>query len=148
LIEEGRLPQAGGSPGVVSREQTRVLVCDDAERLAELTAGLLTHHGFFAEAVGDGGIALDRIAHADRPFDVLLLDLHLRGKTSSEVVHALRNTGIRVILTSGYSAEDVPEELRREPHVTGYLPKPYPVDRLVSVIRSAIDSRSVSRASA
>jgi DNA-binding response OmpR family regulator len=108
----------------------------------------LGHHGFVAEAVGDGSTALERIESADRPYDVLLLDLHLRGTTSSEVVQALRGSGVRVILTSGYSVEDVPEELRREPHVMGYLPKPYPVDRLVSVIRAALDPPTPTRASA
>jgi len=123
-------------------EQTavRVLVCDDEGRLAQLTAGLLRHHGFVAEAVSDGAAALERAA-GDPSFEVLLLDLNLDGVSSREVVGELaeRNPDIRVILTSGYAAEDIPDDLMQRPNVAGYLPKPYPVERLVSVVRGAVD---------
>lgn len=127
-------PTAGDSSG-----SGRVLVCDDERRLGQLTAGLLRQHGFAAEAVSDGAVAIERARH-EPAYDVLLLDLNLDGLTSREVVAELAESKpqIRVILTSGYSAEDVPPELMSEPNVAGYLPKPYPVESLVSSVRSAL----------
>lgn len=118
----------------------RVLVCDDEDRLAELTASLLRHNGFYAESVVDAPSALAKLTAPDEHFDVLLLDLNLRGTTAAEVVRDVDSRGldIRVILTSGYASEDVPEELMRQPLVAGYLPKPYPVDGLVASVRRAL----------
>ena len=118
----------------------RVLVCDDEDRLAELTASLLRHNGFYAESVPDAKSALARLTAPDQHFDVLLLDLNLRGTTAADVVRDVDSRGldVRVILTSGYASEDVPEELMRQPRVAGYLPKPYPVDGLVASVRRAL----------
>lgn len=116
-----------------------MLICDDERRLAQLTAGLLRHYGFEAEAVSDGARALEMVEN-DPPFEVLLLDLNLDGMSSRQVVAELgeRKPEIRVVLTSGYSAEDVPPDLMQQPNVAGYLAKPYPVERLVSVVRGAL----------
>ncbi|MBK7582211.1 MAG: response regulator [Myxococcales bacterium] len=118
----------------------RVLVCDDEDRLADLTAALLRHFGFFAEAVADGARAVAAM-RAEPGFDVLILDLNLRGTSSAEVIRALRDDGglARVVITSGYAEEDVPVALMQEPNVVGYLPKPYPAERLVATVREAFE---------
>lgn len=130
-------------PVAAVEQGRRILICDDERRLADLTAGLLRHFGFVAEAVGDGEAAL-ALAGADPGFDVLILDLTLHGgMSSSEVVRKLAALarGTRVILTSGYSPEDVPQELMRDPSVVCYLPKPYPVESLVAAVRVALSER-------
>jgi two-component system, cell cycle sensor histidine kinase and response regulator CckA len=104
-----------------------------------LTAGLLRHYGFDTEAVPDGTLALER-ARSAPGFQVLILDLSLHGLTSAELVRLLstEQPNVRVILTSGYSAEDVPESLLAAPNVAGYLPKPYPVERLIAAVDLAL----------
>lgn len=130
---------AGAEAAPALEAGRRILICDDESRLAQLTAGLLRHHGFVAEAVADGARAL-AVAGEEPGFEVLLLDLTLHGVTSAEVVRRLRELGssTRVVLTSGYSPEDVPPALLAEPNVVGYLAKPYPVESLVSAIRAAL----------
>lgn len=114
-------------------------MCDDEGRLAQLTAGLLRHHGFAAEAVSQGDQALE-LADREPGFQVLLLDLNLEGMSSRQVVAELgaRKPHIRIVLTSGSAPEDVPADLMNKPNVAGYLPKPYPVERLVEVVREAL----------
>lgn len=92
------------------------------------------------DSVPDAQSALARLTAPDEHFDVLLLDLNLRGTTAADVVRDVDSRGldVRVILTSGYASEDVPEELMRQPRVAGYLPKPYPVDGLVASVRRAL----------
>ena len=117
----------------------RVLVCDDERRLADLTAALLRQFGFFAEAVADGEGAVSA-AVAEPGFDVLILDLNLNGTSSAEVIRRVRELGCgtRIVLTSGFCAEDVPQALLAEPGVVAYLGKPYPVERLVTTVTDAL----------
>jgi CheY-like chemotaxis protein len=124
-----------------SGESVRVLICDDEQRLAELTAGLLRHFGFEADAVVDGERALEVVGSGSR-VDVLILDVNLPGLSAEEVVRRLREDGgsTRVVLTSGLSEEDVPASLSADPSVVGYLAKPYPVERLVATVRDALSA--------
>ncbi len=117
----------------------RVLVCDDERRLAELTAALLRQFGFFAESVADGDRAVSA-ALADPGFDVLILDLNLNGTSSAEVIRRVRELGrgTRIVLTSGFCPEDVPQALMAAPGVVAYLAKPYPVERLVTTVSDAL----------
>lgn len=133
------MAQAGIEPVAAVDHDHRILICDDEARLAELTAGLLRHFGFVAEAVADGERAI-AVAGAEPGFDLLILDLTLPGVSSAEVVRRIRELGrrTRVVLTSGYSREDVPPALLREPNVVAYLAKPYPVEQLVRTVREAL----------
>ncbi|MBI3202632.1 MAG: response regulator [Myxococcales bacterium] len=117
----------------------RVLVCDDERRLADLTAALLRQFGFFAESVADGDRAVSA-ALADPGFDVLILDLNLNGTSSAEVIRRVRELGrgTRIVLTSGFCPEDVPQALMAAPGVVAYLAKPYPVERLVTTVSDAL----------
>jgi CheY-like chemotaxis protein len=117
----------------------RVLVCDDEGRLADLTANLLRESGFLAETVTDGAAAVERARH-EPSVDVLLLDLNLPGTSSRDVLGSLARESphTRVILTSGYAIEDVPESLIHAANVAGYLAKPYSVERLIATIRAAL----------
>ncbi|GMV17631.1 MAG: hypothetical protein AMXMBFR56_58550 [Polyangiaceae bacterium] len=135
--EGSRVAQAGIQPVAAVEHNRRILICDDEARLAELTAGLLRHFGFVAEAVADGERAI-AIASGEPGFDLLILDLTLPGVSSAEVIRRIRGRRTRVVLTSGYSREDVPPALLREPNVVAYLAKPYPVERLVETVREAL----------
>jgi CheY-like chemotaxis protein len=133
------------------------LICDDEGRLADLTVGLLEEFGFSAQAVvrGEEAVAvLSNPQNAQRakvggevaPSEtelprVLLLDVNLAGgMPAQEVLDTLqqREVAVRVILSSGLSAEDVPVSLRQHPLVVTYLAKPYTVDSLVLAINNAL----------
>lgn len=120
-----------------------VLVCDDEARLAMLTAGLLEQHGYAAATVGTGAAALDVLK--SEAIDVILLDLNLPDGNAHEVIARMREQSLDrpVILTSGYSEEDVEPTLLRSPSVTGYLAKPYSVDSLISEIEHALTARPI-----
>ncbi|MCA9631433.1 MAG: response regulator [Myxococcales bacterium] len=111
-----------------------VLICDDEPRLTMLTAGLLEQRGYTSKVANDGARALELASQ--EAFRLMLLDVNLAGMSALEVIHGLDAAGIElpVLLSSGYSAEDVPAELRDHPRVSGFLAKPYPVDRLIDAI--------------
>jgi CheY-like chemotaxis protein len=118
-----------------------VLICDDEPRLATLTAGLLEEYGYRPLTVATGNDALAVVGTANPPIDVLLLDVSLPvGATAHDVLRELdlRKSPIRVILTSGFAAEDIPPAVRSHPIVAAYVAKPYKADDLVTTIRRAI----------
>jgi PAS domain S-box-containing protein len=115
-----------------------VLVCDDEERLAALTAALLEQQGYRA-LVASGADSAASVAEGQR-LDVLVLDVNLACSSASAVLERVAERGFRgpTVLTSGYPEEDVPRELRRHPRVTGYVAKPYSVERLIAAIDHAL----------
>jgi PAS domain S-box-containing protein len=116
-----------------------VLVCDDEERLAVLTAALLEQQGYRA-LVASGADSAASVAAA-QALDVLVLDVNLACSSASAVLERVAERGFRgpTVLTSGYPEEDVPRELLRHPRVTGYVAKPYSVERLVAAIDHALE---------
>jgi PAS domain S-box-containing protein len=116
-----------------------VLVCDDEERLAALTAALLEQQGYRA-LVASGADSAASVAEGQR-LDVLVLDVNLACSSASAVLERVAERGFRgpTVLTSGYPEEDVPRELRRHPRVTGYVAKPYSVERLIAAIDHALE---------
>jgi PAS domain S-box-containing protein len=116
-----------------------VLVCDDEERLASLTAALLEQQGYRA-LVASGADSAASVVEAQR-LDVLVLDVNLACSSASAVLERVAERGFRgpTVLTSGYPEEDVPRELLRHPRVTGYVAKPYSVERLVAAIDHALE---------
>jgi two-component system, cell cycle sensor histidine kinase and response regulator CckA len=128
-------------------QRQRVLVCDDEARLAALTAGLLEQHGYAAQTVTNGQEVIELLVAPEADYRAILLDVTLAGMGAPELLREImaREIDVPVVLSSGYSEEDIPPELLQHPSVVGYLAKPYPVDRLIELIDRAVQSRPSSR---
>jgi two-component system, cell cycle sensor histidine kinase and response regulator CckA len=138
------VPPVSASRPQQGRRRPKVLVCDDEARLAKLTAGLLDQHGFDAEMVTDGPSVIARISAEQADYAAILLDVTLAGMGAAELLRELvqRQIDLPVVLSSGYSEEDIPPELLRHDQVVGYLAKPYPVERLIELVGRAVLSRA------
>jgi DNA-binding NtrC family response regulator len=115
-----------------------VVICDDEQRLASLTVGLLESLGHEARAVG-GLDQLRALIAAGESFDVLLLDANLREPQEvGEVLRLMSNERptARVVLTSGYSREDLPSALTQAAQVRGFLSKPFTLDELQRAVNA------------
>ncbi len=113
-----------------------VLICDDEQRLASLTADLLAQYGYRTRTVSSVEQTIQALDEHASDFDALLLDVNLPHGSAGRVLERMRQIGCAapVILTSGYSVEDIASELLGDPHVVHYLAKPYPVEELVDVL--------------
>jgi len=115
---------------VYSSEQfkdLKVLVVDDSDTMRQILCSLLAQFGCSAHVAANGMKALDVIASASQPFDVILMDWRMPGlngiETSSRIQTTSNEKKPRIILVSAYEHEDIkPEALKAG--ISEFLLKP------------------------
>ncbi len=111
-----------------------LVMVEDDERLAKLTARYLESHGVAVTVVADGREAVGRIMHA-RP-DVVLLDLMLPGMSGLDVCRELRSRTDVPILMVTARGEEADRVLGLEGGADDYVPKPFSSRELLARIRA------------
>src|SRR5688572_17659643 len=144
----GRRPSQGGA--VAARDFAtggaampaglgRILVVDDDEQVRFLLRYLLTHEGFEVDDAATLEEAFDRMAAAGP--DVVLLDLHLSGRSGHEAIPMLRSDPRTrfvpvVMITGGATRKDKLDAIAAG--VTDFLAKPFDGEELVARIRNLV----------
>ncbi|RKG97546.1 response regulator transcription factor [Corallococcus carmarthensis] len=120
-----------------SEEATiQVLLVEDDERLARLTARYLQEHGIIVTVSASGTDAL--LQTSRHTFDVILLDLMLPGRDGLEVCRELRTrTDVPIIMLTA-RGEEADRVLGLESGADDYLPKPYSSRELLARIRAQV----------
>ncbi len=117
-----------GTPGEGIR---RILIIEDEEGIARLLKNIIQMHrvDIETEMAKDGGEAIGKI-ESTKPFDVVLLDIHIPDANSLELAQKIRRqdkergTKTRIIVSSGItSAAGGLQEV-----TDGELPKPFTVE--------------------
>lgn len=93
----------------------RVLVVEDEYMIADDLASELRHAG--AEVIGPAASlpqAMRLIAQTDR-LDGAVLDINLRETLAYPLIDQLIDTGVRVLISSGYDEAMIPERYRHLP---------------------------------
>ncbi|HJV06868.1 MAG TPA: response regulator [Chromobacteriaceae bacterium] len=113
-----------------------ILIVEDDNRLAELTAAYLAKHGYRVTLHGRGDSATAFIL--EQQPDLVVLDIMLPGKEGFDVCRELRPhyTGRILIMTA--RDEDVDEILGLELGADDYLAKPVEPRRLLARIRALL----------
>ncbi len=113
----------------------RVLIMDDDESILDVLSIILTEMGHDVKIARNGEEALESVSTAlseGRPFDLLIMDLTIRGGMGGkDAIAKIRNLDpkIRSIVSSGYSNDPV----MADPGVYGFddiLQKPYTIKDL------------------
>ena len=117
-------------------ERAHVLVVDDDARIAAALKRALTYEGFEAESAGDGEEAL-RLA-AERPPDLVILDVLMPGLDGIEVCRRLRRAGDVPILM--LTAKDGTADRVRglDSGADDYLVKPFAYEELMARVRALL----------
>jgi DNA-binding response OmpR family regulator len=123
----------------------RILVVEDEVALAAGIKDALTHAGFEAEAVHDGGAALEAFQRSR--FDLIVLDLMLPGKSGLEVLRELRalRHEVRVVVLTALSDEsDVVRGF--EMGADDYMAKPFSPRELVARVHAQFRRKEMDTA--
>lgn len=118
----------------------RVLVVEHCTATAHALAEILCDEGIRAEHATTIDDALDAIAR-DR-FDLVLLEVTLRGNAGCDVLASLREIApdLAAIVLSGY-AVDHPQVAAMVDAGAAYLPKPVDIARLAALVRWLVAER-------
>ncbi|MDY7229579.1 response regulator transcription factor [Hyalangium rubrum] len=121
---------------LVEEGTVQILLVEDDERLARLTARYLQEHGLVVTVARTGS---EGLAEASRhAFDVILLDLMLPGRDGLEVCRELRTRSDVPIIMVTARGEEADRVLGLETGADDYLPKPYSSRELLARIRAQV----------
>ena len=119
-----------------SAQTQRVMIVEDDERLASLTADYLQSNGLEVEVIGDGSEAIKAIV-SQQP-DLVVLDLMLPGADGLEVCKAVRDKYKKPILMLTARTDDVDQVLGLEMGADDYVAKPVKPRVLLARIRALL----------
>ncbi|MEU4221664.1 response regulator [Actinoplanes sp. NPDC026623] len=115
---------------------SRILVVDDDAQLLRALRVNLRARGYDVDTAGDGNSALR--AAADRPPDLVVLDLGLPDLDGVEVIGGLRDwTAVPIVVLSG-RADSHDKVGALDAGADDYVTKPFGMDELLARIRAAL----------
>jgi DNA-binding NtrC family response regulator len=117
-----------------------VLIVDDESEIRESLQTLLEMEGFEVETAVSGEEGLSQMA--DRPFDLVLLDLTLPGRNGMEVLSEIRahDSRLPVIMITAYGT--VENAVRAmQSGAANFVQKPWDNEKLLADVRAAVGWR-------
>jgi DNA-binding response OmpR family regulator len=117
-------------------ESLHVVMVEDDERLARLTAKYLQSHGVTVDVVSRGDLALAEVLRL-RP-DLVLLDLMLPGLDGTEVCRRLRERLDVPIIMLTARGEEADRVLSLEGGADDYVSKPFSTRELLARVRANV----------
>lgn len=116
--------------------QPKVLVVDDEERFRTNMVKLLGTKGLEAHSVDSGEQALTELAQ--KPYDVVLLDVRMPGLSGVGTLKHIREAGypVAVIVVTGHASLDDAKDLLNM-GAYDYLLKPAGIETIVQKIQGA-----------
>ncbi|HXF05900.1 MAG TPA: response regulator, partial [Blastocatellia bacterium] len=135
---ESAVPSGADSPLVGGSET--ILVVEDEPVVLKLGQEILRKLGYRVLVARDGEEAVRVFRQHHREIDLVLLDVVMPQMSGQRAFYELRNINprVRIVLVTGYSPEDVAEELIRQ-GALGLVQKPYDMATLAGVVRQCLD---------
>jgi CheY-like chemotaxis protein len=117
----------------------RILLVEDDAQLRDIASMCLRRHGYQVTEANSGAEALSLSASCPANFDLLITDIVMPGGVSGlQLVKTLsrNNKDLRVLIVTGYSAEDASSLSALTPAGAAYLQKPFSTETLLSAVRN------------
>lgn len=120
-----------------------ILLVEDERPVRDLVARVLERYGYKIFHADNGPQALDVWGRNNEQIKLVLTDLvmpnNMNGRELAERLWA-QSPGLKVIFTSGYSADIVGKDFKLEPELN-FLQKPYQPQTLALTIRRCLDGK-------
>ena len=119
----------------------RILVIDDDKDVLQFVARLLGKAGYTVLTAADGDQALTVWEHHRAEIDLLFTDMVMPGTLNGlQLAQRLRTErpGLKVVITSGYSAERLGLDEEFAAAAIEYLPKPSAASLMTQVVKNCL----------
>ncbi|HET6830560.1 MAG TPA: response regulator transcription factor [Solirubrobacterales bacterium] len=124
----------------------RILIADDEPSVRESVGYALEQEGFEVTIATDGDDADAKIGNGDVPFDLLVLDIMMPGRSGLDLCRDLRGrSAVPIILLTAKDAE-VDKVVGLEVGADDYVTKPFSVRELLGRVRAQLRRRELDRA--
>ena len=126
----------------VAPEKKTIMVVEDEPTLRALVRKVLERGGYAVIEYHSGLAALETWGKTKPHIDLLLTDMVMPdGISGLQLADKLKaqNPGLKVIFTTGYSAELMGQDFKIKEGVN-FLQKPYPPQKLVQTVRNGLAS--------
>ncbi|HYG35293.1 MAG TPA: ATP-binding protein, partial [Clostridia bacterium] len=137
------LQQTAATPAQVVAGKETILLVEDEEPVRRLASIFLRNNGYQVLDVPSGVDALTAWREHGEKIDLLLTDIVMPGGVSGlELARKLQleDPKLKVVFTSGYSAEIAEGHIRLFPGLN-FIQKPYHPSKLAETVRRALDGR-------
>jgi PAS domain S-box-containing protein len=132
---------AAGHPGEktlpnIATPHKAILLIDDDESVREAVADVFDSESWPIVTVSNGATGVQIYRERQNDVELVILDYAMPGMNGKETLQRLRqiNPDVRVVLTSGYTEEDIIDIFEGIPYV-GFMQKPYPAHKLIEQVR-------------
>jgi two-component system phosphate regulon sensor histidine kinase PhoR len=122
--------------------ETRILVVDDEMGIREGCKRVLSAEGYAVDDAENGNAGLEKVKK--NAYDLLLVDLMMPGISGLELIakiHLIDPEIILVVITGHATIETAVEAMKKGAY--DYLPKPFPPDALIAVVRRGLEKRTL-----
>ena len=135
-------PAASEAPNIeqwVAGHET-VLVVDDEPYILDACTAMLTGMGYRVLTAGSGADAVALYSKKEQPIDLVILDMVMPEMDGRETFRQLKklDPGVKVILSSGYSLEDMAEEMLSM-GCESFVQKPFDEHQISRKIRELLE---------
>lgn len=119
-------------------EKQRMLVVEDEDIMREALSDYFSDSGHTVDTARDGEKALEKLNFED--YNVMIIDLKLPGRDGISVLREAKkkNPKAKVIIITAYPSVET-EERARQDGALNYLPKPFELDYLETLIRQSYE---------
>ncbi len=117
-----------------------ILIVDDERSLLESAKIVLEVNGYQVLTAEDGTEAVTVMAGRKQKIDLAIVDMMMPYMDGTATIRSLKKIDptVKIIASTGAIADSKHELI--EPLLTAFLPKPYTAERLLSVIKKALES--------
>ncbi|MFW6332403.1 MAG: response regulator [Thermodesulfobacteriota bacterium] len=122
-----------------------ILLVEDEEPVREMVRRMLTQLGYSVISSSSGSKAVRIFRDRKREIDLVLCDMRMPGIHGVELLRKLRGMDdtVPVILTSGYSTEDLRHRYETE-GFAGFLQKPFRMAELGTLLQEVLQKNRIS----
>ncbi len=129
-----------------ARGKGTILVIDDEEIVTDVASSMLTELGYDVTAFCDAREAVRYLEQHPDAIDLAIIDMIMPDMDGRECFHALQaiRPGLITILSTGFSRDDVAQDLLREEEMVGFVQKPYRLHQIAEVVSTAFKTLKAS----